>query len=220
MVVFRRYKKPNGAVDPRSTNQYALGVKFILAPVLFPCPCILGRFEMPELLNYGECVRQYQWPVQWGTKHELWHPAHSCTHINAIEAVIRDVSHSPFTPVRPNYFHLAMLRINPNAVPFALTADNKVPLSNRDDIFWDESGDVLLITKDKIAVLFQKALLLQYSETARSALGHIDKQPQDDRWMPILELGCSATELRDVLEYLLSRKQYVLLPSIQLGRVF
>jgi hypothetical protein len=92
-------------------------------------------------------------------------------------------------------------------------------LSNRDDIFWDESGDVLLITKDKIAVLFQKTLLLQYSETARSALGHIAKQPQYDRWMPVLELGCNATELRDVLEYLLSQKQYVLLLSIRLGRL-
>ena len=112
-----------------------------------------------------------------------------------------------------------MLRINPNAVPFALTADNKVPLSNRDNIFWDEGGDVLLITKDKIAVLFQKTLLLQYSETVRSALGHTATQPQYDRWMPILELGCNATELRDVLEYLLSQKQYVLL-SIRPGRLF
>jgi hypothetical protein len=125
--------------------------------------------------------------------------------------------HFPFTPVRSNNLHLAMLRINPNAVPFALTADDKVPSSNRDDIFWDDGGDVLLITKDEKAVLFQKTLLLQYSETARSALGHIAKQPQYDRWMPILELGCSATELRDVLEYLLSRKQYVLPLSIRPG---
>lgn len=124
--------------------------------------------------------------------------------------------HFPFTP---NTFHLAMLRINPNAVPFALTADNKVPLSNRDDIFWDESGDVLLITEDKMAVLFQKTLLLQYSKTARSALGHIPKQPQYDIWMPILELGCNATQLRNVLEYLLSQKQYVLLLSIRSGRL-
>lgn len=108
------------------------------------------------------------------------------------------------------------LRINPDSVPFALTADNKVPLSNRDNIHWDESGDILLITKDEIAVLFQKALLLQYSETARSALGHTvtAKQPQDDDiWMPTFELACNATELGAVLEYLLSRKQYVLLTT-------
>lgn len=144
-----------------------------------------------------------------GPKHELWHLAHSCTHINVIETVIRAVS-LPLYPRQINSFYLTMLRINPNAVPFALTADNKVPMSNRDNIFWDESGDVLLITKDKMAVLFQKALLLQYSQTARSALSHTEKQPQNDRWMPILELGCNATELRNVLEYLQSRKQYVL----------
>lgn len=125
--------------------------------------------------------------------------------------------HFPFTPVRSNNFYLTMLHINPNAVPFALTADNKVPLSNRDNIFWDESGDVLLITKDKIAVLFQKAFLLQYSGTAKSALGHIAKQPQYDRWMPVYELACNATELRDVLEYLQSLRQYVLLLSIRSG---
>jgi hypothetical protein len=110
-----------------------------------------------------------------------------------------------------------MLRINPNAVPFALTADNNVPSSNRDDDLWDESGDVLLITNDKIAVLFQKTLLLQYSKTARSALSHIEKQPQVDTWTPILELGCNATELRNVLEYLQLQKKYVLLPSIRSG---
>jgi hypothetical protein len=103
-----------------------------------------------------------------------------------------------------------MLRINPNAVPFALTADNKVPEVMRDSTFWDDSGDVLLITKDKIAVLFRKALLLRYSEVVRSLLGHIAEQPQDDRWMPILELECNATELRAVLEYLLLQEQYVL----------
>ena len=144
----------------------------------------------------------------------------TCTHINAIETVIRDASPLPFTPVRSYNFYLTMLCINPNAVPFALTADNKVPLSNRDDDFWDESGDVLLITKDKKAVLFQKTLLLEYSETARSALGHIEKQPQYDIWMPTLELGCNATELGAVLEYLQSRKQYVLLLSIRSGRLF
>ena len=104
-----------------------------------------------------------------------------------------------------------MLRINPNAVPFALTADNKVPEAIRDTTFWDDGGDVLLITKDNLAVLFRKALLLRYSETVRSLLGHIAKQPQDlERWMPILELECNATELRAVLEYLLLQEQYVI----------
>ena len=112
-----------------------------------------------------------------------------------------------------------MLLINPNAVPFALSADNNVPVSNRDDTFWDESGDVLLITADKKAVLFQKTLLCQYSETARSSLGHIEKQPQQDKSVPILELACNAAELRDVLEYLLLRKQYVL-QSIRSERLF
>jgi len=130
-------------------------------------------------------------------------PCTFCAHINAIEAVIKDVS----LPLHLYNFCLAMLLINPNAVPFTLTTDNKVPVSNRDTTFWDESGDVLLITKDKMAVLFRKALLLQYSQMVQSSLGHIAKQPQDDRWMPILELGCNATELRAVLEYLLSREQ-------------
>jgi hypothetical protein len=112
-----------------------------------------------------------------------------------------------------------MLTINPNAVPFPLTADNEVPVWNRDTTFWDDSGDVLLITTDKIAVLFQKAVLLQYSVTVQSSLGHISEQPQDNTWMPILELGCNATELRNVLEYLLLlREQYVLL-SIRSGRL-
>lgn len=139
----------------------------------------------------------------------------SCTHINAIVTVIKDVP----LPRQINNFYLAMLRINPVAVPFALTDDNKVPLSNRDDIFWDESGDILLVTKDKRAVLFQKALLLRYSGTIRSALGHMPEQLEDDTWMPVLELGCNATELRAVLEYLLSQKQYVLL-SIRSRRLF
>lgn len=104
-----------------------------------------------------------------------------------------------------------MLRINPDTVPFALTADDKVPLSNRDDTFWDESGDVLLITEDKIAVVFGKTLLLQYSETARSALGHIENQPQHDIWMPKYEPACNIHYLRNILEYLLQEKQYVLL---------
>jgi hypothetical protein len=121
----------------------------------------------------------------------------------------------PFTPVI-NILCLAMLRINPNAVPFALTADNNVPEVIRDSTFWDDSGDVLLITKDKIVVLFRKALLLRYSEVVRSLLGHIAEQPQDDRWMPILELECYATELRAVLEYLLLQEQYVP-PSVQTG---
>jgi hypothetical protein len=153
-----------------------------------------------------------------GPKHELWHLAHFCTHINVMVTVIRDAS-LPLYPRQINNFHLAMLRINPDAVPFALTADNKVPSSNRDDIFWDESGDVLLISKDKIAVLFPKTLLLQYSETARSALGHIANQPQYDIWMPILELGCNATELSAILECLLLLKQYVQL-SILSGQLF
>jgi hypothetical protein len=106
-----------------------------------------------------------------------------------------------------------MLRINPCTVPFSLTADHKVPLSNRDDMFWDEGGDVLLITTDKIAVVFQRELLLQYSKMARSTLGHIGKQTQRDIWMPILELACDVYYLRNILEFLLQRKQYVLLPS-------
>lgn len=153
-----------------------------------------------------------------GPKHELWHLAHPYTHINAIVTVIKD-GPLPLYPRQIYNFYLAMLHINPVAVPFALTNDNKVPLSNRDDIFWDESGDVLLVTKDKMAVLFQKALLLRYSGTIRSALGHLPEQLQDDTWMPVLELGCNATELRAVLEYLLLQKQYVLL-SIQSGRLF
>ena len=175
---------------------------------------------MPEPLNCGECVCSSvsvaHAQAVGGPNHKLWHLAPSCTRINASETVIRDSS----LPRQINNFCLTMLLINPNAVPFALTADNKVPLSNRDNIFWDESGDVLLITKDKIAVLFPKTLLLQHSETARSALGHIAEQPQHDRWMPVLELGCNAAELRAVLEYLQSLKQYVLLLSIRLGRPF
>ena len=115
----------------------------------------------------------------------------------------------PFTPVI-NRLCLAMLRINPNAVPFALTADNKVPEAIRDTTYWDDGGDVLLISKDKMAVLFRKTLLLRYSETIRSLLGHIAEQPQHDRWMPTLELECNTTELRAVLEYLLLQEQYVI----------
>jgi hypothetical protein len=107
-----------------------------------------------------------------------------------------------------------MLHINPNAVPFALTADNKVPEALRDATLWDDNGDVLLITKDKTAVLLRKALLLRYSETVRSLLGHVPEQPQNDTWMPILELECNATELRAVLEYLRLQEQYVP-PSVQ-----
>jgi hypothetical protein len=150
-------------------------------------------------------------------QHELWHLARPCVHINVIETVIKDASLSLYL-CQINNFYPAMLAINPNAVPFPLTADNEVPVSNRDTTFWDENGDVLLITTDKIAVLFQKAVLLQYSVTVQSSLGHISEQPQDDTWMPILELGCNATELRDVLEYLLLQEQYVLL-SIQSGRL-
>jgi hypothetical protein len=31
-VVFRRYKKPNGVVDPRSTNRYSLSV-IVISPL-------------------------------------------------------------------------------------------------------------------------------------------------------------------------------------------
>jgi hypothetical protein len=224
-VVFGRYKKPNGFVDSRSTNQYSLWVIFILfSRVLWAWAIVVsGPYRGSRAdLNAGTvqlrrvCSSVSVACAVGGPKHELWHLAHSCTHINAIETVIRDVS----LPRQTNNFYLMMLHINPKAVPFALTADNKVPLSNRDNIFWDESGDVLLVTKDKIAVLFQKTLLLQYSETARSALGHIAEQPEYDRWMPTLELACNAAELRDVLEYLQSQKQYVLLLSIRLGQLF
>ena len=129
--------------------------------------------------------------------------------INAVGIAIKMLDF-PFTPVI-NSLCLAMLRINPNAVPFALTTDNKVPEAIRDTTFWDDGGDVLLITKDQMVVLFRKTLLLRYSETVRSLLGHIEKQPQDlDRWMPILELECNASELRAVLEYLLLQEQYVI----------
>lgn len=127
-----------------------------------------------------------------------------------------------FTPAYPrqiNSLYLAMLRINSCTVPFALTPDDEVPTSNRDDKFWDESGDVLLITTDKMAVLFQMTLLLKYSKTARSALGHIEKQLQYDIWIPIYEVACNAYYLNNVLECLLVlEKQYALL-SIQSGRL-
>jgi hypothetical protein len=104
-----------------------------------------------------------------------------------------------------------MLRINPHTVPFALTTDNKVPSPNRDDTFWDESGDVLLVTEDNIAVVFKMALLLQYSATARSALGHIENQTQNDIWMPKYEPACEIPYLKNVLLFLRQEKLYVLL---------
>jgi hypothetical protein len=102
-----------------------------------------------------------------------------------------------------------MLCINPGAAPFAVTADNKVPEAIRDTVYWDDSGDVLLVTKDGIALLLRMKLLLRHSETIWSLIGHIAEVPQDDLWTPILELECNAVELRAVLEYLLLQEQYV-----------
>jgi hypothetical protein len=102
-----------------------------------------------------------------------------------------------------------MLHINPESAPFALTADNDVPEAIRDASYWDDGGDVLLVTKDGIAVLLRMKLLLRYSETIRSLIGHIAEMPQDGLWTPILELQCNAAELRAVLEYLLLQEQYV-----------
>jgi hypothetical protein len=110
-----------------------------------------------------------------------------------------------------------MLYINPEAAPFALTADNKVPEAIRDTAYWDDSGDVLLITKDGVAVLLRMKLLLRYSETIRSLIGHIAGMPQDGLWTPILELECNAAELRAVLEYLLLQEQYVPLSIFDSG---
>ena len=107
-----------------------------------------------------------------------------------------------------------MLCINPGAAPFALTADNKVPEAIRDTLYWDDNGDVLLVTKDGKALLLRMKLLLRHSETIRSLIGHIAGVPQDDLWTPILELECNAAELRAVVEYLLLQEQYVP-PSIQ-----
>jgi hypothetical protein len=101
--------------------------------------------------------------------------------------------------------------IKPDAAPFTLTPDNKVPKPIRDTAYWDDDGDVLLVTKDGIVFLLHMNLLLRYSETIKSLLGHVAGVPQDGLWTPVLELECSATELRTVLEYLLSREQYVLL---------
>jgi hypothetical protein len=107
-----------------------------------------------------------------------------------------------------------MLHINPGAAPFALTADNKVPEAIRDTAYWDDNGDVLLVTKDGVALLLRMKLLLRYSETIRSLIGHIAGMPQDGLWTPILELECNAAELRTVVEYLQLQEQYVPL-SIQ-----
>lgn len=100
-----------------------------------------------------------------------------------------------------------MLHINPEAAPFALTADNKVPEAIRDTAYWDDNGDVLLVTKDGVALLLRMKLLLRYSETIRSLIGHIAGMPQDGLWTPILELECNAAELRAVMEYLQLQEQ-------------
>lgn len=99
-----------------------------------------------------------------------------------------------------------MSHINPDAAPFALTPDNEVPKAIRDTTYWDDNGDVLLVTKDGIAFFLQMELLLRNSETVKSLLGHIAGMPQDGLWTPILELECSAIELRAVLEYLLLQR--------------
>jgi hypothetical protein len=101
-----------------------------------------------------------------------------------------------------------MLHIKPDA-PFALTPDNNVPKPIRDDVYWDDDGDVLLVTKDDIVFLLRMDLLLRYSETIKCLLGHVAGVSQDGLWTPVLELECSATELRAVLEYLLLKEQYV-----------
>ena len=107
-----------------------------------------------------------------------------------------------------------MLCIKPDAAPFALTPDNEVPKPIRDTAYWDDDGDVLLVTKDGIVFLLRMNLLLRYSETIKSLLGHVAGVPQDGLWTPVLELECTATELRAVLEYLLLQEQYVLLSPL------
>jgi len=109
-----------------------------------------------------------------------------------------------------------MLNINPDAAPFALTPDKKVPEAIRDTTYWDDDGDALLVTKDGIAFFLRMKLLLRHSETVNCLLGHIAEVPQDGLWTPILELQCSAAELRAVLEYLLLQGQYV--PAVPFER--
>jgi hypothetical protein len=102
-----------------------------------------------------------------------------------------------------------MLNINPQIAPFNLTTDNQVPEAIRDTVYWDDGGDVLLVTQDGMVVFLRKNVLIRYSETIRCLLSHITGVPQEGLWTPILELQCSATELRAVLEYLRLQEQYV-----------
>ncbi len=102
-----------------------------------------------------------------------------------------------------------MLNINPEIAPFTLTPDNQVPEAIRDTEYWDDGGDVLLVTKDGMVVFLRMNILIRYSETIRGLLSHLAGVPQEDLWTPILELQCSAAELRAVLEYLRSQEQYV-----------
>ncbi|KAN0139870.1 hypothetical protein V8E53_002532 [Lactarius tabidus] len=87
------------------------------------------------------------------------------------------------------HIRLTMLNINPQIAPFTLTPDNQVPEAIRDAVYWDDGGDVLLVTNDGMVVFLRMRV------------------PQDDLWTPILELQCSASELRAVLEYLRLKEQ-------------
>ncbi|KAH9080545.1 hypothetical protein EDB83DRAFT_2310754 [Lactarius deliciosus] len=100
-----------------------------------------------------------------------------------------------------------MLNINPQTAPFTLTPDNQVPEAIRDTEYWDDGGDVLLVTKDGTVVFLCMDMLIRYSETIRGLLNHIAGVPQEGLWTPILELQCSVTELRAVLEYLRLQEQ-------------
>lgn len=113
-------------------------------------------------------------------------------------------------PMKPTtHIRLTMLNINPQIAPFTLTPDNQVPEAIRDTAYWDDGGDVLLVTKDGVVVFLRMNMLIRYSETIKGLLSHISGVPQDDLWTPILELQCSAEELRAVLEYLRLNEQYV-----------
>jgi len=100
-----------------------------------------------------------------------------------------------------------MLNLNPQTAPFTLTPDNQVPEAIRDTEYWDDGGDILLVSKDGVAVFHRMNMLIRYSETIKGLLGHIAGVPQEDLWTPILELQCNATELRAVLEYLRLQEQ-------------
>ena len=102
-----------------------------------------------------------------------------------------------------------MLNLNPQIAPFTLTPDNQVPEAIRDTEYWDDDGDILLVTKDGMVVFLRMNMLIRYSETIRGLLNHIAGVPQEGLWTPILELQCSSTELRAVLEYLRLQEQYV-----------